>query len=186
MKYGKPGITLDLGCGLGILGEIGEKWGMKFINIDTSTVSLDRNPEFELTIGDVKESIPISDESVYNVILNQVLEHIDKNIISTVLNNVKRVLVPGGKLFIFSPSIYNKIEREKPDHINLVGQSELENILARSGFRDIVSIGFSGNNLITKTRIEQRLLGLIYHNILKLDILNRSSSCVGTKPNIPH
>jgi SAM-dependent methyltransferase len=183
VKNGIPGISLELGCGLGFLGEIGKNWGMNFINIDISSAAIERNPDFDLTIADITKKIPVLDGSVHNVIMNQIFEHIDSNLVDYVLSEIKRVLVPGGKLFIFAPSKYNKKESSKPDHINLISQSKLEKIVNNSGFEDILPIEFGANNIFTNSRLEQRLVSIFYHNIFKFDQLNRSASCIATNPN---
>ena len=183
VKNGIPGISLELGCGLGFLGEIGKNWGMNFINIDISSAAIERNPAFDLTIADITKKIPVLDGSVHNVIMNQIFEHIDSNLVDYVLSEIKRVLVPGGKLFIFAPSKYNKKESSKPDHINLISQSKLEKIVNNSGFEDILPIEFGANNIFTNSRLEQRLVSIFYHNIFKFDQLNRSASCIATNPN---
>ena len=182
IKYGCPGISLDLGCGLGYLGEIGNEWGIDIINMDLTTISLERNRDLKLIVSDITKKIDLPEESIHNVIMNNVFEHLDKNRIHSVLDNIKRILLPGGKLFIIAPSKYNIIETKKYGHINLVGQSELENILDGLGFKEIIPIFFGANTFFTNSRLEGRIVEMIYNNLMKLDMLNKSASCIATKP----
>ncbi|MDC8004593.1 methyltransferase domain-containing protein [Aureisphaera galaxeae] len=55
-----------------------------------------------------QESLPFEDATFHAVIMNEVFEHLNANLI-TVIEDIKRVMVPGGKLFISTPNLRSMV-----------------------------------------------------------------------------
>ncbi len=100
-EISKGGFVLDVGGG-----ERFQKWLNPykhfFSNSNYKTFDYDESTGADI-VGDI-HSIPIEDNSVDGIICSSVLEHIENPIIA--LSEMKRILKPGGKIFIYVPSIY--------------------------------------------------------------------------------
>jgi len=118
---------LDLGCGLKPYEAEFKK--AQYIGIDLQhegEISEFKKPD--LFYDGIK--IPFMDQTFHGVLCTEVLEHVPKP--QELLEEINRVLVPGGKLIISVPFIYR--EHEEPYDFTRFTKFGLENILIANGF----------------------------------------------------
>jgi len=94
-------VVLDVGGG-----ERFQKWLAPykdlFVNCEYKTMDYDSRTGADV-VGDI-HAIPLADASIDGIICHSVLEHIENPI--KAMEEMKRILKPGGKLFVYFPSIY--------------------------------------------------------------------------------
>jgi SAM-dependent methyltransferase len=180
--------VLDIGCGNGRFvffkrpscGQlVGIDAGSHFVSESLATVDLAR--------GDVRV-LPFADESFDKAFSLDVLEHLSEEGVVRMLDEARRVLRPGGLLFLYSHVMMssriasfqrgvnrlvrfldrrglvdNEPERQrKSDHRNaLRSYDQLDAILEKTGFR-IESIRYY--NVVFKALFEDLLLPIVEHN----------------------
>jgi SAM-dependent methyltransferase len=142
IRYGKPGAVADLGAGLGLFAELAQQWGLRVTALEGSQYAVEqarrRCKYLDIREHDLADPLPFEDSSIANAVLNQVIEHIDHSRFDSTLREVYRVLEPGGRIFIWSPSKRNVIEKKEPTHINMMLPSTLRTALKKHEFRIIV------------------------------------------------
>jgi SAM-dependent methyltransferase len=138
IRQGKPGTILDLGAGIGLLTELGHKWSLEVIGVEGSSYAVNaarsRVQGINMIVHDLGERLPFEDQSVSNIILNQVVEHLDPDRLDNVIKECYRILEIDGRIFIYSPSKRNIKEKSDPAHINLMLPSTLRNRMETVGF----------------------------------------------------
>ena len=124
------GKTLDVGCGLG---------GM--VQYRPNTVGVDINP-YNVKYGTdhglnillmVDDQLPFENAQFDCVLLDNVLEHLAKP--KPLLHEIKRILVPGGRLVIGVPGLLGMKADE--DHKVFYGEIELEALAKQVDFEPI-------------------------------------------------
>ena len=107
------GVILDLGCGYGRMAEqlLPERTFAGYIGLDSSVAMLrfaqerktDKTYSTPLhwVYGEI-DAIPLKDASVDTVIVSAVFLHNHKSVTTRSIQEIYRVLKPGGKLFVFS------------------------------------------------------------------------------------
>lgn len=147
-------VLLDLGCGNGVQTLKISPFVQKITAIERDAKNLTvaanlaekkqiKNVVFQT--GDLEKSLPLADRSFDGVLLLDVLEHLENR--NQLLNEIKRVLKPGGLLFLAVPNSetsWKKLQRaaglnsvSDPDHKIEYNEEEIKNILTRQGFRII-------------------------------------------------
>jgi len=142
---------LELGCARGdVTFLLAEKAG-EVIGVDASEEALamaetERKrrglPNVRLLAADVADLRGVADSSVDAVAAIDLVEHIDDPTLLAMLREVRRVLVPGGRLGIYTPERAHYVERLKahdllirqfPQHIAVRRAKEYERLLASAG-----------------------------------------------------
>jgi ubiquinone/menaquinone biosynthesis C-methylase UbiE len=189
LRPGPGDRVLDIGCGNGRFvfferpscGElVGIDAGAHFAPEPLRTVDLAR--------GDVR-LLPFADASFDKAYSLDVLEHLTEEGVVRMLSEARRVLRPGGKLFVYSHVMMssklaafqrgvnrlvryldtkglvdNAPERErKSDHRNALGSyAQLDALLTRTGF-EMEKIRYY--NVFFKSILEDLMLPLVEHNV---------------------
>jgi SAM-dependent methyltransferase len=122
------GRTLDIGCGIG-----------DFISYKANSIGVDINPEavewctrrgLDARLMPVN-ILPFEDSSFDSVILDNVLEHLEKP--QRLLEEISRIIVAGGVLLIGVPGRRGYLS--DPDHKVFYDESLLTSTLLASGFK---------------------------------------------------
>jgi SAM-dependent methyltransferase len=125
-----PGLTLDLGCGIG-----------DFLSFRQRTIGVDVNPHAVAYCRkrglDVRsmspDVLPMDDACFDSILLDNVLEHIAEP--GPILAEIRRTLKPGGRLLVGVPG-WRGWEFD-PDHKVFYDEPLLEKTLAARGFTAI-------------------------------------------------
>jgi len=111
----KLGLLLDLGCGLGYLTRHFLKIGIDAVAVDVSKelTKLAKKKyasggSFVLADG---VNLPFRERCFHTIILNDVLEHVPYDLANPMLNEAKRIMKEGGKLYV---SVANRCQIREP------------------------------------------------------------------------
>jgi SAM-dependent methyltransferase len=185
--FSQPGTILDVGAGVGLLGEAAYRWGIDYKGLEGSAdavaMAQQRFANIDLRQHFLSQPFPFSDEVFQTVILNQVIEHLEPEIAESVIEESLRTLRPGGLLILNSPSKFNEYERKSDiTHINMYSPTELKQLLISKGFVRIKPMNFAlsllGNNFLGN--------GILYilFRLTQWDRLSATSNCISYKPII--
>jgi SAM-dependent methyltransferase len=186
MAYSMPGPILDVGAGAGFLVECAVQWGLDCKGIEGSSAAIQiahvRCPSLQLTQVLLSDRFPFGTESFQTVIMNQVIEHLEEDVVHSALSEAFRVLRKGGAILVFSPSRFNKYEsRIDPTHINMLSPTELRAALCIAGFRQIwamdTPLWLLGNN-----RIGRALMSRVFR-ATGWERLSATANCRAYKPD---
>ncbi len=135
--------VLDLGCAAGAITHFLSTFGCQAAGVDAEPLAVERArelfPHLRFELADVG-ALPFPDMSFDKAVAADVVEHLDDETFQRLLSEVRRVLVPGGTLSIYTPNPAHPIERLKkrdlvlarnPTHIGLRTEAQL-----RSHIRD--------------------------------------------------
>jgi ubiquinone/menaquinone biosynthesis C-methylase UbiE len=179
---------LDIGCGKGQFLFYNRASCGQLVGIDAGAhFAPEPLATVDLTRGDIR-MLPFEDGSFDKAYSLDVLEHLDEDGVHAMLAEARRVLKPGGKLFLYSHVMMssklavfqrsvnrlvhwldarglvdNEPERErKSDHRNaLESYEQLDQVLVRAGF-EIAEIRYY--NVFFKALFEDLMLPLVEHN----------------------
>ena len=138
--------VLDLGCTAGAITHFLSTFGCEVVGVDSEPRAIDRArslfPELRFEVADVA-SLPFADASFDKAVAADLVEHLEDTTFARMLAEVRRVLVPGGTLSVYTPNPRHLIERLKkreillaqnPTHIGLRTAPELRGALEAAGF----------------------------------------------------
>jgi 2-polyprenyl-3-methyl-5-hydroxy-6-metoxy-1,4-benzoquinol methylase len=143
----RPGDRiLDLGCAAGALTHFFSQQGATVTGIDSEPKAIEKArslfPDLEFALADVSK-LPQADHSIDKAVAGDLVEHLDSPTLNAMLRELRRVLVPGGTISIYTPNPKHLIERLKahdfvlaqnPTHIGLRTSDQLVAALERNGF----------------------------------------------------
>jgi len=140
--------ALDLGCGDGRFTAELARVGAAPTGVDIAQAALSRaraaHPDLEFRLAPIDGPLPFDDGSFDVVWSTEVIEHVADT--ARWLSEVRRVLVPRGRLLLTTPShgrlrvALSGVEAfSEPlgDHLHLYTKGSLENLLAEFGFDEI-------------------------------------------------
>lgn len=142
----RPGIrALDLGAGAGRFTAELARAGAQAIGVEVAQAAVDRArsayPELDFRLVPIDAPLPLEDNSFELVWASEVIEHVADT--GLWLSEIRRVLVPGGRLLVTTPShgrlrlLVGGIERySEPlgDHLHLYSRASLRRLLEEFGF----------------------------------------------------
>jgi SAM-dependent methyltransferase len=142
-----PGDRIvDLGCAAGALTHYFSGFGASVVGVDSEERAIARArslfPELAFEQASVAE-LPFADGSFDKAVAGDLVEHLDDATFRAMLGELRRVLVPGGSLSIYTPNPLHLIERLKarelilaqnPTHIGLRTCEQLVGGLRECGF----------------------------------------------------
>jgi ubiquinone/menaquinone biosynthesis C-methylase UbiE len=145
----RPGDrALDLGCGDGRFTAELAAAGARALGADVAEAALERArsryPELEFQLVGIDSPLPFADGAFDVVWASEVIEHVGDT--ARWLSEVRRVLVPRGRLLLTTPShgrlrvLAGGIERFSPplgDHLHLYTRASLRRLLDEFGFGQV-------------------------------------------------
>ena len=140
--------ALDLGCGAGEFTAELSRSGARATGVDVAEAALARarahHPELDFRLVPIEGPLPFEDGEFDLVWASEVIEHIADT--ARWLSEVRRVLAPGGRLLLTTPShgrvrlaLYG-IERfcePLGDHLHLYTRASLRSLLEQFDFDDV-------------------------------------------------
>jgi 2-polyprenyl-3-methyl-5-hydroxy-6-metoxy-1,4-benzoquinol methylase len=152
---------LDLGCGAGEFAAIAAGAGAEVIGADVAEAALERArrraPQLDFRRTAVDGPLEFADAEFDLVWASEVIEHIADT--ARWLSEVRRVLVPGGRLLLTTPShgrlrvALGGVERfSEPlgDHLHLYTHRSLATLVAEFGFGDVLVRRVGGPPLLRR------------------------------------
>ena len=160
--------ALDLGCGDGAFTAVLAQAGAEVIGADVAQAALDRastrDPELDLRLIPIDGPLPFEDGRFDLVWSSEVIEHVADT--ARWLSEVRRVLAPGGRLLLTTPShgrvrlALGGIERfSEPlgDHLHLYTRRSLRSLLEEFGFDRVRVRTAAGPPLLRRLLVAQAL-----------------------------
>jgi SAM-dependent methyltransferase len=158
----RPGDrALDLGCGAGDFTAAMAEAGARAIGVEVAQAAVERargrHPGLDFRLVPIEGPLPLEDSSFDVVWASEVIEHVDDT--ARWLSEVRRVLAPGGRLLVTTPShgrlrvALGGVERfSEPlgDHLHLYTGNSLRSLLAEFGFDEIRVRGVEGPPLLRR------------------------------------
>jgi SAM-dependent methyltransferase len=139
---------LDLGCGDGAFTAIAAACAAEPIGMEVAEAAVnrarDRHPELDFRLIPIDGPLPIHAGAFEVVWSSEVIEHVADT--ARWLSEIRRVLVPGGRLLLTTPShgrarlALGGIERYSPpqgDHLHLYSRTSLSTLLEDFDFTNI-------------------------------------------------
>lgn len=186
IREGKPGLILDIGCGLGFFVECCYKFGVPCIGLEGSEYAVQaakqREPNLDIRHHYLENPFPFEDETFSIVMCNQIIEHLTKEAAKHALRESYRVLSEGGTIIVYSPSIYNKKEAMHPIHINLHSPKALKKELEEAGFKKVKSLNKSRKFELGLLNPLNKVVR-VFFTLFPLPFLSATANCIATKIN---
>lgn len=154
--------ALDLGSGAGDFTALLAEAGAHATGVDVAEAALDRartrNAGLDFRLAPIDGQLPLEDNAFDLVWASEVIEHIADT--ARWLSEVRRVLAPGGRLLLTTPShgrlrvALGGLERfSEPlgDHLHLYTQASLRGLLEEFGFGEVLVRAAGGPPLVRRT-----------------------------------
>jgi SAM-dependent methyltransferase len=154
--------ALDLGCGTGEFTAALVQAGAVAVGVEVAEAALERararHPELDFRLVPLEGPRPLEDGSFELVWASEVIEHVTDT--ARWLSEVRRVLVPGGRLLVTTPShgrlrvALGGVERfSEPlgDHLHLYTKGSLRTLLDEFGFVEVSVRAVEGPPLLRRS-----------------------------------
>ncbi len=127
-----PGKALEVGCGLGEF--LDQAPGMLGVELNPKLVAVCQQKGLDVKEGSAY-AIPYPDETFDSLMLDNVFEHLDEP--EVCLNEILRVLKPGGRLLLALPN--QKGYATDSTHVRYWNEANLPSFIEKQGFKLINS-----------------------------------------------
>jgi len=127
----------------------------------SSFINLDKNPDVEPDlICDVTKGLPYEDNTADEVLAFDFLEHIPPDKVTFVIDEIYRVLKPGGLFEHFTPSTDGRGAFEHPDHASFWNINSWKYYANGNPHRNMLGVKarFSGANEDVITSNQERII----------------------------
>jgi|PlaIllAssembly_1097288.scaffolds.fasta_scaffold360686_2 2-polyprenyl-3-methyl-5-hydroxy-6-metoxy-1,4-benzoquinol methylase len=137
---------LDLGCGMGqflfFLQNAGYK-NVKGIDISRENIEFCKEKNFNVEPGDVFVFLENTKDMYDVIVMNDIIEHLEKQEILRIMNLISGVLRPGGRLIVKAPNAANPVMASSSrysdfTHELLFTEESLSQVLRITGFKHII------------------------------------------------
>ena len=136
-KYLKPGLVLDIGCGLGFGCEYLPSSRYQYVGIDyspeTVTLARQRYPQASFESMSVPP-LQFPAGSFQNILCLELIEHLPMEQAPILLGECRRILKEGGILFLTTPNSKNRGKSMPAGHVYEYNIPEIRNMFLQSGF----------------------------------------------------
>ncbi len=134
--------VIDVGSGLGLFVECCLHHSVPAVGIELSLEGAKASAARRLAVvrADLAMPFPFRDGCFGSAFAHHVLEHVPPDRERFILREIRRVLRPGGFVFVVSPNLHHPQARDNPDHVNLFTPHQLARELRDAGFSR-VSLG---------------------------------------------
>jgi ubiquinone/menaquinone biosynthesis C-methylase UbiE len=154
--------ALDIGCGTGEFTAAMAAAGARAVGVEVASAAVERararHPGLDFRLVPIDGSLPLKDNSFDLVWASEVIEHVTDT--ARWLSEVRRVLAPGGRLLVTTPShgrlrvALSGVERfSEPlgDHLHLYTRRSLAGLLDEFGFTDVTVRAVEGPPLLRRS-----------------------------------
>lgn len=154
--------ALDLGCGAGEFTAELARAGTHAVGVEVADAALARaraaHPELDFRIAPIDGPLPLENSSFDLVWASEVMEHVADT--ARWLSEVRRVLAPGGRLLVTTPSHgrlrvalggVQRFSEPLGDHLHLYTRGSLAEVLAEFGFQQLTVRAAGGPPLLRRT-----------------------------------
>ncbi|WP_017732003.1 class I SAM-dependent methyltransferase [Nafulsella turpanensis] len=177
------GTVVEIGCGDGRGIELLAPLSERYIALDKNTAVIEKKKEAHENLEVVEATIPpirqLEDNTADVLISFQVIEHILDD--TLFLEEIYRILKPGGKAYFTTPNIKMTLSRN-PWHIREYTADELTRLSAAI-FDEVEMLGVAGNERVMAYHEENRRS---VEKITRFDILNLQHRLPSSLLKIPY
>jgi SAM-dependent methyltransferase len=162
--------VLDLGCGAGQFTRELAAAGARPVGVEVAEAALERArasaPDLDFRLAPIDGPLPLPDASFDVVWASEVIEHVSDT--ATWLSEINRVLAPGGRLLLSTPShgrlrvaLHGVEHFSEPlgDHLHLYTAGSLRTVLGEFGFEQIRVRAVGGPPLLRRMLLARAVRG---------------------------
>jgi SAM-dependent methyltransferase len=139
-----------------------------------------RYPGLRLSWQYLSLRFPFEDECFQTVLLHQVIAHLEPEVARNVLSEALRVMRKGGRIFIFSPTRFDKAARRDNTLMCPYSPSEMRALITSAGFQNVVHLDrpreLLGNNPLARVAMRTAF------RLTRWDRLSATANCQASKP----
>jgi SAM-dependent methyltransferase len=154
--------VLDLGCGDGVFSAVLADAGATVVAVDVAEAALERArrrvPAIDVRLAPFDGPLPLDDNAFELVWASEVIEHVADT--ARWLSEVRRVLVPGGRLLLTTPAHgrllvalrgVEHVSQPLGDHLHLYTRRSLREVLTEFGFVSVTVRRVGGAPLLRRS-----------------------------------